>query len=106
MKRNSLAIEAMIRTSRGQKVLLDADLARLYGVTTKRLNEAVKRNADRFPEDFLFQLTDSEWKNLKSQFATSSEGSHGGRRTLPFAFTEHGAIMWPPPCSTAPRPSP
>lgn len=83
--------EQCIIRLRGQSVLLDADLATLYGVTVKRLNEQVKRNPKRFPEDFVFQLTRSELKNLKSQFATSS--GHGGRRTLPHAFTEHGAIM-------------
>ena len=69
---------------------LDRDLAAIYGVTTGRLNEAVKRNAERFPEDFMFQLTASELENLRSQFATSS---WGGRRYRPFAFTEHGAIQ-------------
>jgi hypothetical protein len=83
-------IEGMILTARGRKVILDADLATIYGVPTRRLNEQVKRNADRFPTDFAFQLTAEEWVNLKSQFATSS---HGGRRKLPWAFTEHGAIM-------------
>jgi len=96
-------IESMIITIRGQKVILDADLARIYGVPTKRLNEQVKRNADRFPEDFVFQLTLDEVTNLRSQIATSSRqhmrsqiatgSTHGGRRKLPFAFTEHGAIM-------------
>ncbi|MDQ0969285.1 tetrahydromethanopterin S-methyltransferase subunit G [Flavobacterium sp. W4I14] len=75
---------------RGLKVMLDSDLAELYGVETKRLNEQVGRNPDRFPEDFMFQLTDEEWLNLKSQFATSS---WGGRRKLPFVFTEHGILM-------------
>lgn len=75
---------------RGQKVLLDADLAELYGVETRRLNEQVKRNAQRFPEDFIFTLNVGEFANLKSQNATSS---WGGRRKLPMAFTEHGAIM-------------
>jgi len=70
--------------------MLDSDLAELYGVETKRLNEQVGRNSDRFPEDFMFQLTDEEWLNLKSQFATSS---WGGRRKLPFVFTEHGILM-------------
>jgi hypothetical protein len=65
-------IEPLIFTLRGQKVILDADLAGLYGVQTRRLNEQVKRNADRFPEDLMFQLTEQEWHNLKSQFATSS----------------------------------
>ncbi|WP_294254849.1 ORF6N domain-containing protein [Propionivibrio sp.] len=77
---------------RGQRVLLDADLATLYDVTTKRFNEQVKRNLDRFPEDFMFQLTEQEFAALRSQFATSNVG-RGGRRYLPYAFTEHGAIM-------------
>jgi hypothetical protein len=122
-----IRIDPLILTLRGQKVILDSDLAGLYSVQTKRLNEQVKRNADRFPEDLMFQLTDQEWNNLKSQFATSSlqtaeneevevlrsqiatlntgesdtanrsqivtTSSHGGRRKLPFAFTEHGAMM-------------
>jgi hypothetical protein len=75
---------------RGQRVLLDSDLADLYEVDTKRLNEQVKRNAERFPADFMFQLSPEEFADLKSQFATSS---WGGRRTRPYAFTEHGAIM-------------
>lgn len=75
---------------RGQKVLLDADLAALYKVETRRLNEQVRRNRDRFPEDFVFELTDEEHGNLMSQFAISS---WGGRRKHPTAFTEHGAIM-------------
>ena len=83
-------IESRIFLIRGQKVMLDADLAELYGVETRRLNEQVSRNSERFPEDFMFQLTDEEFANLKSQFATSS---WGGRRKLPYAFTEHGAIM-------------
>ena len=83
--------EQCITRLRGQAVLLDTDLAALYGVTVKRLNEQVRRNAKRFPEDFAFLLTAKEWANLKSQFATSS--GHGGRRKLPYAFTEHGAIM-------------
>ena len=80
---------------RGKRVLLDADLAALYGVTTKRFNEQVKRNLARFPEDFMFQLNEIEFANLRSQFATSSlKGtSHGGRRYAPQAFNEHGAIM-------------
>ena len=76
---------------RGEKVILDADLAALYGVSTKRLNEQVRRNRERFPEDFMFQLTVEESSALKSQIATSR--SHGGRRYLPYAFTEHGTIM-------------
>lgn len=70
--------------------MFDADLATLYGVQTRRLNEQVRRNTERFPEDFVFQVTPAEFANLKSQFATSS---WGGRRKLPLAFTEHGAIM-------------
>lgn len=75
---------------RGQKVMLDNDLADLYEVETRRLNEQVKRNIDRFPEDFMFQLTKEEFEYLKSQIATSS---WGGRRKLPFVFTEHGVLM-------------
>ena len=80
----------MIYEIRGQKVMLDADLAKIYQVETKRLNEAVKRNVDRFPSEFMFQLTQIEYDNLRSQFATSS---WGGSRYLPLAFTEHGIIM-------------
>lgn len=83
-------VQDQILVIRGQRVILDADLALLYGTTTKRLNEQVKRNASRFPKDFMFQLTARELENLKSQIATSS---WGGRRKLPFAFTEHGAVM-------------
>ncbi len=75
---------------RNQKVMIDDDLAEMYGVETKRLNEQVKRNIDRFPEDFMFQLTIKDLSNLKSQIATSS---WGGRRKLPYAFTEHGVLM-------------
>ena len=85
-------VEALIRTIRGEKVILDSDLAQLYGVTTSRLNEQVKRNLERFPSDFVFRLTRTEFENLISQIATSSSG-YGGRRKLPFVFTEHGAIM-------------
>lgn len=85
-------IESKILAVRGQKVMLDMDLARLYGVTTKRFNEQIKRNKGRFPEDFMFQLTEPEAESLRSQTATSKRG-RGGRRTQPFAFTEHGAIM-------------
>src|ERR1044072_5433458 len=77
---------------RNQKVILDTDLAELYGVPVKRLNEQLKRNPQRFPRDFLFTLTREEYKDLRSQNATSSF-AHGGRRYLPHAFTEHGAIM-------------
>jgi hypothetical protein len=87
-------IQTRILVWRGQRILLDSDLAHFYGVPTKRLNEAVKRNADRFPDDFCFQLTSEEVANLRSQSATSSLG-HGGHRYRPFAFTEHGALMSP-----------
>ncbi len=85
-------VERAILLVRGQKVMLDADLAKLYGTSTKRLNEQVKRNWDRFPDDFMFQLTRHEWDCLRSQFATSKP-QRGGRRVPPYAFTEHGAIM-------------
>src|SRR5436305_6964575 len=85
-------ITSLIRSLRGHRVILDTDLARLYGVQTFRLNEAVKRNRERFPDDFLFQLTLEERDSLKSQSAMSNKG-RGGRRTLPYAFTEHGALM-------------
>lgn len=84
-------IEDSIHLIRGLRVLLDSDLARIYGVELKRLNEQVRRNQERFPKDFAFQLTRQEVANLKSQIATSS--SHGGKRKLPWVFTEHGAIM-------------
>jgi len=84
------ALAGRILVIRGQRVLLDSDLAQLYGVETRRLNEQIKRNSGRFPPDFMFQLTKLEVENLMSQFATSS---WGGRRYLPMAFTEHGAIM-------------
>ena len=85
-------VDSKILLLRGQRVILDTDLAQLYGVPVKRLNEQVKRNAKRFPFDFVFRLSRAENKNLRSQIATSSSG-HGGRRFLPLAFTEHGAIM-------------
>jgi len=77
---------------RGHKVMIDVDLAELYGVPTKRLNEQVRRNQKRFPSDFMFQLTKEEAENLRSQFATS-RSTHGGRRSLPYVFTEHGVAM-------------
>jgi len=97
-------IERVIYVIRGYKVLLDEDLASLYGVETKVLNQAMLRNADRFPDDFAFRLNRREWENLKSQFVTSSsiclrsqivtsKISRGGRRYLPFAFTEQGVAM-------------
>jgi ORF6N domain len=101
-------LEPLIFTVRNQRVVLDADLARLYGIRTFRFNEAFKRNRQRFPPDFAFQLTAVEFDNLRSQIAISSSqafdslkenrsqsatASHGGRRYLPWAFTEHGALM-------------
>ena len=99
-------IAPLIHEIRGERVILDADLAAIYGVTTKRLNEQVKRNADRFPDDFAFQVTKEETANLTSQIATlkspassnlrsqnATSRSHGGLRYPPYAFTEHGGIM-------------
>jgi hypothetical protein len=93
-------LESAIHLIRGQRVMLDSDLAMIYGVTTKRLNEQLKRNRLRFPPDFAFQLTVQEFRNLKSRIATSSlrsqfgtSSSHGGKRKLPWVFTEHGALM-------------
>ncbi len=85
-------IEEMIYVFRGQKVMLDSDLAELYGVETKRLNEQVNRNLERFPEDFMFQLSPEEYESLRSQFATSKKGK-GGRRYQPLVFTENGVAM-------------
>lgn len=105
---NDERLEPLIFEIRHQRVLLDADLARLYGVDTKRFNEAFKRNRRRFPDDFAFQLTSSEFENLRSQFAISNRQgsdllrdnwsqfattSKRGHRYLPWAFTEHGALM-------------
>jgi hypothetical protein len=84
-------ISRRIHIIRGHRVMLDADLAKLYGVSTKRLNEAIRRNAARFPEDFMFQMKEEEADNLRSQFATSK--SWGGRRYLPYVFTEQGVAM-------------
>lgn len=84
-------IEPVIRVVRGQRVVLDADLAEIYGVATKVLNQAVRRNSERFPADFMFRLTAQERDALRSQIVTSR--SHGGRRYLPYACTEHGAVM-------------
>jgi hypothetical protein len=86
------SIENKIYVVRGQRVMLDAELAEVYGVSTKRLNEQVKRKLDRFPEDFMFRLTPEEAEFLRSQFATSKTG-RGGRRYAPYVFTEHGAVM-------------
>jgi hypothetical protein len=101
-------IKSMIFEVRGYQVMLDADLAEIYQVETKRLNEAVKRNIGRFPPEFMFQLTKDEYENLRSQFVTSknatsslrsqfatSKNGKGGRRYLPFAFTEHGVYFSP-----------
>ena len=85
-------LETLIYEIRGQRVMLDSDLAQIYGVETKSLNRAVKRNRDRFPRDFVFQISVNEWRNLKYQIGTS-RSRHGGRRGRPYAFTEHGAIM-------------
>jgi phage regulator Rha-like protein len=86
----AVPVESRIFVLRGQKVILDNDLAELYGVPVKRLNEQIKRNRERFPQDFMFQLSAEEQQSLRSQNATSKRG---GRRYLPYAFTEHGAIM-------------
>ena len=100
----SVPIESVIHTVRGEKVILDADLARIYGVTTKRLNEQVKRNARRFPPDFAFRLSKTELDHLAGQSGTSDQSDnrsqiatgsqkHRDPRFLPYAFTEHGALM-------------
>jgi hypothetical protein len=86
-------IERKIYLLRRQKVMLDSDLAALYGVETKQLNRAVRRNLERFPSDFMFQLTPSEARALRFQLGTSSEGAHGGRRYLPHVFTQEGVAM-------------
>src|ERR1039457_4557657 len=97
-------ITQVLYPMRGQRVILDADLAQLYGTMTKRLNEQYRRNLDRFPRDFAFQLTLEEWTALRSQIATlkttpdlrsqiATSSPHGGRRYFPIAFTEHGALM-------------
>ena len=84
-------VAPMVHFIRGKRVMLDSDLAKIYGVETKRLKEQFNRNEDRFPESFAFVLTRQELANLRSQIATSS--SHGGSRYLPIAFTEHGTVM-------------
>lgn len=86
-------IERSIHVVRGERVMLDADLAALYGVETRRLNQAVRRNRARFPEDFMFRLRSDEVRNLRSQNVISSSGGYGGRRYLPYAFTEQGTAM-------------
>jgi len=84
-------LESKILFIRDKKVMLDEELAKLYGVETKQLNRAVKRNLERFPEDFMFQLNQKETHNLRCQIGTSS--LYGGRRYIPFVFTEHGILM-------------
>ena len=107
-KLTSDQLDRLIYEVRGERLMLDSDLALIYGVETKALNRAVKRNRDRFPKDFMFQLSEDEWKNLRYQIGTSNSNSkhqslryqigtstlgHGGRRSRPYVFTEHGAIM-------------
>ena len=92
MAKELIQIQNMIFEIRGQKVMLDSDLAGLYEIETKVLNRAVKRNSDRFPEIFMFQLTENEFNALRCQFGTSNDGK-GGRRYLPYVFTEHGVLM-------------
>jgi hypothetical protein len=93
------SVESRILFLRKRRVILDSDLAALYGVTVKRFNEQVKRNRERFPADFMFRLGAKEQQILRSQIATSKSGS-GGRRYAPYAFTEHGAIMARRTCCT------
>ena len=99
MKKDITKIQNVIYEIRGYQVMLDADLAKIYQVETRRLNEAVKRNIGRFPAEFMFQLTEKEYEFLRSQFVTSNlksqfaTSSWGGRRKMPFVFTEHGVIM-------------
>ena len=92
MEKKLTQIQNMIYEIRGQKVMLDSDLADLYCVEVKRLNEAVKRNIERFPSDFMFQLTQDEWNILRSQFATANKNL-SKVRFCPYAFTEHGILM-------------
>jgi phage regulator Rha-like protein len=89
---NNVEIENKIYTLRGVQIMLDTDLAILFNVETKNLNKAVKRNEERFPNNYRFQLTENEWDNLRFQIGTSSE-VHGGRRYLPYVFTEQGVAM-------------
>ena len=92
MKNGLTKIQGMIYEIRGQRVMLDSDLAALYDVETFNLNKAVKRNIERFPGDFMFQLTKEEWENLTFQIGISNR-QHGGRRFMPYAFTEQGVAM-------------
>ena len=94
-------IEQKIYLIRGHKVMFDSDLARLYGVRTKVFNQAVKRNKDRFPGDFMFQLNKAELENWRSQIVTSKPSAKMGLRRRPYAFTEHGILM---PCRSPPTP--
>lgn len=89
---NTNKIENKIYYLRGLNVMLDSDLAELYQMDTKQVNEQVKRNQKRFPSNFMFQLSHEEWEYLKSQFATSNN-KHGGRRKFPYVFTEQGVAM-------------
>ncbi len=97
MKKRRLAnapkLDELIREVRRQKIMLDFDLAQVYGVETKSLNRAVKRNADRFPKDFMFQVTRREFEALRYQIGTLKTGRGQHRKYLPYVFTEHGAIM-------------
>jgi len=95
LRRKIANLESAIHLIRGHRVMLDSDLAAIYEVSTRQLNQQLKRNKNRFPEDFAFQLGHEEFKALMSQFVTSNKGrkGRGGRRKLPWAFTEHGAIM-------------
>ena len=86
-------IQDKIHEIRGQKVMLDFDLAEMYQVETRVLNQAVKRNAERFPEDFMFQLSITEWENMSSQFVMTSRNKRP-KSALPLAFTEHGVVMF------------
>ena len=92
MKNEQQMVKSVIFEVRGRQVILDEDLAKIYQVDTRTLNQAVKRNADRFPAEFMFQLTEEESISLRSQFVIS-KNSRGGRRYMPFAFTEHGVVM-------------
>src|SRR5436305_14112898 len=101
IQRKIANVEGTIHLVRGQRVMLDSDLAAIYGVTTKRLNEQLRRNRSRFPSDFAFQLTAEELTNLRSQIATSS--FHGGRRYRPWVFSEHGRMLGRARSPSAPR---
>ena len=93
MNELTIPIHHKIYTLRGKQIMLDEDLAEMYQVTTKRLNEQVKRNTERFPEDFMFQLTEKEYESLRSQFATLEIGRGKHRKYMPYAFTENGVYM-------------